>query len=100
MDNLTLIQSLDEAIRIISAARTAGKLASGSSAIWRIADHAENHLDKQIKDLLAPPAETAAPALVDHLPIIPEDGEDAGIIATINRAMAPAALDLVDSHAQ
>jgi pyruvate/2-oxoglutarate/acetoin dehydrogenase E1 component len=66
MDNLTLIQSLDEAIRIISAARTAGKLAAGSSAIWRIADHAENHLDKQIKDLLAPPAEIAAPAQVER----------------------------------
>jgi hypothetical protein len=98
MEDLILIQSLDEAIRTISTARMAGNLAAGSTAIWRISDHAVNHLDKQIKDLLAPPAETAAPALVD-LPIIPEDGEDAGIIATINRATAPAALELVDSHA-
>lgn len=88
MDNLILIQSLDEAIRIISAARMAGNLAAGSTAIWRISDHAVTHLDKQIKALLAPPAESAAP----DLPIIPENGEDAGIIATINRA-------LVGSHA-
>lgn len=56
MDNLQLIESLDEAIRIISAARVAGRLAAGSTAIWRISDHACTHLDKQIKDLLAPPA--------------------------------------------
>jgi hypothetical protein len=67
MDNLILIQSLDEAIRIISAARMAGNLAAGSTAIWRLSDHAVNHLDKQIKALLAPPAESAAP----DLPIIP-----------------------------
>jgi hypothetical protein len=61
MDQLTLIQALDEAIRIISTARTAGHLAAGSTAIWRISDHAANHLDKQINALLAP-SETIAPA--------------------------------------
>ena len=56
MDTLQLIESLDEAIRIISAARVAGRLAAGSTSIWRISDHACTHLDKQIKELLAPPA--------------------------------------------
>jgi hypothetical protein len=65
MDNLILIQSLDEAIRIISAARMAGRLAAGSTAIWRLSDHAENHLDKQINALLAPPAAPAVLELVD-----------------------------------
>jgi hypothetical protein len=60
MDNLILIQSLDEAIRTIAAARIAGNLAAGSTAIWRMSDHAENHLDKQISALLAPPAAPAA----------------------------------------
>jgi hypothetical protein len=65
MDNLILIQSLDEAIRIISAARVAGHLASGSTAIWRLSDHAVTHLDKQIATLLAPAEEkSAAPELV------------------------------------
>lgn len=60
METFELIASLDEAIRIISAARIAGHLAAGSTAIWRLSDHATNHLDAQIKELLAPPAELQA----------------------------------------
>jgi hypothetical protein len=56
MDSLILIQSLDEAIRIIMAARK--PLAGGSLALWSLLDRAENHLDMQIKELLAPPVLT------------------------------------------
>ena len=50
MDDLTLIQSINEAIEILL--NTRAKVASGSTAIWSLIDHAQRHLDKQIADFL------------------------------------------------
>ena len=50
MDDLTLIQSINEAIEILLKASR--EVASGSPSIWRLPRHAADHLDKQIADLL------------------------------------------------
>ena len=51
METLKAIEGINEAIKTIHHAKR--DLASGSITLWRILNHAENHLDKQIKDLLA-----------------------------------------------
>ena len=50
MDDLTLIQSINEAIEMLRKARA--EVASGSTAIWSLIDDAQRHLDKQIADFL------------------------------------------------
>ena len=50
MDDLTLIQSINEAIEMLRKARA--DVAGGSLAIWSLIDDAQRHLDKQIADLL------------------------------------------------
>lgn len=55
LETAALIAGIDAAIRIII--RTRGELASGSQALWDKLNHAENHLDKQIRELLAPEPE-------------------------------------------
>ena len=50
MDDLTLIQSINEAIEILLKASR--EVASGSLSIWRISRHAAEHLDRQIADFL------------------------------------------------
>lgn len=98
MDTLQLIQSIDEAIRIISTARTTGRLASGSSAIWRLSDHAESHLDKQIKELLAPPAENPAPPHGAHFVVYDDnDNSNHGTFDTIDEARGCAIFDHLTS---
>ena len=60
--NLTttdLLVALDEAVRIVVKARTDGVLCNGAQAIWNINKHAENHLNDQIKALMAPEIEVA-----------------------------------------
>lgn len=52
MENIEICTALDDAIRIIIKAR--GPLSSGSTAIWTLLLHAENHLDSQIKEILKP----------------------------------------------
>ena len=57
METLDLILALNEATKIL---REANRKCTGDSfAIWRLTDHAEQHIDKQIRALLAPPAEVA-----------------------------------------
>lgn len=50
MTDIQKIESLDEAIRIISKSRLA--LAGGAENIWAISFHAENHLNKQVRSIL------------------------------------------------
>jgi hypothetical protein len=59
MEPLELIEGMNEAIRILKNVRL-GNLTGGSLAIWCLVDHAEMHLDKQIRELLAPPVEVVA----------------------------------------
>jgi hypothetical protein len=49
------IQAYKEAYEIIHP--VAAKLASGPTAIWEKLRHAENYIDKQIREILAPPAD-------------------------------------------
>lgn len=55
MDNLSIMQGLDAAIKIIR--KTRRENASGSLTIWRILMRAEGHLDAQIAELLKPEAQ-------------------------------------------
>lgn len=54
LDSHALIAGLDAAIRIII--KTRSELACGSQALWNKLNHAENHLDRQIAELLGPDA--------------------------------------------
>jgi hypothetical protein len=51
LDTLSIIEAINEAIQIVRHARK--QLAGGSLTIWRMTDHAETHLDNQIRELLA-----------------------------------------------
>jgi hypothetical protein len=55
METLDLIQALNEATKILKQANR--ECAGDSLAIWRLTDHAEQHIDKQIRELLAPSVE-------------------------------------------
>ncbi len=61
MDNLKLIESLDEAIRILQ--KSMAQTSSGAPAIYLKAKHAQDHLNSQVKELLADPN---PPAQEDH----------------------------------
>jgi hypothetical protein len=61
MDTLILIESLDQAIRILAKAKA--QTASGASAIYCKVLHAENHLNDQVKELLA---DENPPVVEDH----------------------------------
>lgn len=51
MDSLKLMEALNEAIRILNKARR--EASTGSVTIWRMIDHASNHLDLQLAEMLA-----------------------------------------------
>jgi hypothetical protein len=55
MENLQVIEGINEAIKILITTRR--ELCGGSFTLWRLVEHAEKYLDKQIRELLAPPAE-------------------------------------------
>jgi hypothetical protein len=55
MDSLEIIQGINEAIKILQKANR--QTAAGAPSIWKLVEHAEGHLDKQIAEFLAPPAE-------------------------------------------
>ena len=50
METIQIIQALNDAIKIIIPLRNSA--ACGSTIIWRMLRHAEDHLDKQIEELL------------------------------------------------
>ena len=51
MDNLTLLQSLSEAIKLITQSRV--EVATGSKEVWLKLNNAGEHLDREVKALLA-----------------------------------------------
>lgn len=55
METLEIIQGMDEAVRILKKAGF--ELCGGSHALWSLVDHAEQHLNKQIRELLALPVD-------------------------------------------
>ena len=59
LDSLLLLNSLNDSIRIIYEARL--KLGP-TNAIWVKLYNAQNHLDKQVAELLAPPLEESEAA--------------------------------------
>lgn len=52
LDTLDIVRGIDAAIRLLSLRRR--DLCQGSQAIWDKLNHAENYLDRQIRDLLKP----------------------------------------------
>jgi hypothetical protein len=52
MTNLAKLEALNEAIILLGEARR--ELAEGSMTLWQIVNHAKNHLEKQMVELLAP----------------------------------------------
>lgn len=52
MDTLEIVAGISEATAILIKARN--QSASGPLAIWRMISHAENHLNKEVEELLAP----------------------------------------------
>ena len=47
---LAQMEAINEAIAILNTLRS--KAALGSTVIWRVLDHAANHLDKELKAAL------------------------------------------------
>lgn len=57
METIDLINALNDAIATIIKARIDNGLCNASATIWALSKHAEQHLDAQIKTLLAPDPE-------------------------------------------
>jgi hypothetical protein len=63
LDSLLLLQSISDAQNILSKARY--ELAGKSSAIWTKVYNAQNYLDGQVAELLAPPPVEGLEAIPD-----------------------------------
>jgi hypothetical protein len=57
MNDLDLMQGLQDASRILNRARF--DLSDGTMCLWQMVAHAQEHLDKQMRVLLAPPPAVA-----------------------------------------
>lgn len=54
------LQSIEDAIRLLNKAAT--NVASGSTSVWRLVDHARRHLEKQIDAVIRQMGHDIVPA--------------------------------------